>query len=164
MDKSPVGNKSRFKIYDIRCTVSCFYVKKKVDPVLTNGEFELVQEIHALDNFFRFSFELEKFPKKILQDFVRKDPVCLEMDTIRVSVSGHSNLLGNTFLISKKYKLTDLVIDEHVPKIKYYARNPFTQKNILKCIKWRELNYIEEGSEKKRVKTIEEIKNIIKNK
>jgi len=38
------------------------------------------------------------------------------------------------------------------------------KKNILKCIKWRELNYIEEVSEKKRVKTIEEIKNIIKNK
>ena len=110
-----VGNKSRFKVYDVRCIVHCFYLKNKKEPMLTNSEFEIVQEVHAIDNYFRFSFELEKFPRKILKDFITKDSTCLEIDSISVSVSGHSNILGNTFLISKKYKLTDLIIDEHVP-------------------------------------------------
>ncbi len=70
--------------------------------MLTNGEFEIVQEVHAIDNYFRFSFELGKFPRKILKDFITKDSTCLEIDSISVSVSGHSNILGNTFLISKK--------------------------------------------------------------
>lgn len=157
-----VGNKSRFKVHDVKCTVSCFYLKKKSEPLLTNSEFQIVQEVHTIDNYFRFSFELRKFPRKVLQDFVNKDTLCLEIDTISVSISGHSNILGNTFLISKKYKLTDLIIDEHVPQVKYSIKNPLTKKKIFEFIKWDELNRMEEVSEKKRVKTIDEIKDIIK--
>jgi hypothetical protein len=159
-----VGNKSRFKVYDVRCIVHCFYLKNKKEPMLTNSEFEIVQEVHAIDNYFRFSFELEKFPRKILKDFITKDSTCLEIDSISVSVSGHSNILGNTFLISKKYKLTDLIIDEHVPQVKYKVRNPFTKKKIWEFVRWDELNQVEEVGEKRRMKTIDEIKEIIKNK
>ena len=159
-----VGNKSRFKIHDVRCTVSCFYVKKNKEPLLTNSEFQVFQEVHSIHNYFRFSFELEKFPRKILYDFIEKDPVCLELDAINVSIRGHSNLLGNTFMISKKYKLSDLVIDEHVPQITYSIKNPLSGKKILDIIRWDELNRIEEVCEKKRIKTIKEIKKIIDNK
>ena len=159
-----VGNKSRFKIHDVRCTVSCFYVKKNKEPLLTNSEFQVFKEVHSIHNYFRFSFELEKFPRKILYDFIEKDPVCLELDAINVSIRGHSNLLGNTFMISKKYKLSDLVIDEHVPQITYSIKNPLSGKKILDIIRWDELNRIEEVCEKKRIKTIKEIKKIIDNK
>lgn len=156
-----VGNKSRFKIHDVKCTVSCSYIKKKA-PLLTNSEFQIIQEIHAIDNYFRFSFELNKFPRKILRDFIEKDPFCLEYDTINVSISGHSNLLGNTFLISRKYKLTDLIIDEHVPQVKYSIQNPITKKKMFEFMRWDELQKIEEVSEKKRVKTVNEIRELVK--
>lgn len=159
-----IGNKSRFKIHDVRCTVSCFYVKKKKEPMLTNSEFQVFQEVHSIHNYFRFSFELEEFPRKILYDFIEKDPVCLELDAINVSIRGHSNLMGNTFLISKKYKLSDLVIDEHVPQITYSIKNPLSGKKMFDIIRWDELKRIEEVCEKKRVKTIKEIKRIIENK
>lgn len=159
-----VENKSRFKVYDVQCIVHCFYLKNKKEPILTNGEFEIAQEVHVIDNYFRFSFELEKFPRKILKDFISKNSTCLEIDSITVSVSGHSNKLGNTFLISKKYKLTDLIIDEHVPQVKYKVRNPFTKKAKWEFVIWNKINQVEEVSEKKRMKTINEIKKIIKNK
>lgn len=41
-----------------------FLFKNKKEPMLTNSEFEIVQEVHAIDNYFRFSFELENFHEK----------------------------------------------------------------------------------------------------
>ena len=43
-------------------------------------------------------------------------------------------------------------------------RNPFTKKKIWEFVRWDELNQVEEVGEKRRMKTIDEIKEIIKNK
>lgn len=57
----------------------------------------MTQSIHSIDNYFRFSFDLKKFPRKILHDFIKKDPACLDLDTISIAISGNSNFLVNTF-------------------------------------------------------------------
>lgn len=155
-----VGNKNRFKIHDVRCTVSCCYLKSSTDSRLTNSDFQITEEVYSIDNFYRFSFPLKRFPRKILQDFLNKDPRCLEIDTIRVSVSGHSNMIGNAFLVSKKYKLSDLVIDEHMPDAKNAIKNPITKKKMFEFIRWDELFRIEEVGEDERQKTIDEIRQI----
>ena len=67
--------------------------------MLTNSEFEIVQEVHAIDNYFRFSFELEKFPRKILKDFITKDSTCLEIDSISVSAVSYTHLTLPTILL-----------------------------------------------------------------
>lgn len=160
-----VGNKSRHKIYEVQCVVSCVYLKYNDDPDKTNGEFQLVENIHAIANYYRFSFELEKFPKKMLEDFLDKNPRSLEVDTINISVSGHSKILGNSFLVTKKYKLTDLVIDEHTPSLteKHKINNPITKKP-WSYVKWNEFNKVEEVSESERAKTVDEIRKIIEKK
>ena len=160
-----VGNKSRHKIYEVQCVVSCVYLKYNNDSDKINGEFQLVENIHAIDNYYRFSFELEKFPKKMLEDFLDKNTRSLEADTISVSVSGHSKILGNSFLITKKYKLTDLIIDEHTPSLTetHKIKNLFTKKPWV-YIKWDEFNKVEEVSESEREKTVDEIRKIIEKK
>lgn len=158
-----VGNRNRSHIHNVCCTITCFYIKKK-EPMLTNGEFQSSQEIHRIQNFYRFSFDLKEFPRKVLKDFIDKDPVCYEIDSINVSISGHSNYLGNTFLVSKRYGLADIVFDEHVPNLKSSIKNPVTGNRLFQIVKWNELQRIEEVSEIKRNKTVNEIKAIIKEK
>jgi hypothetical protein len=156
-----VGNKSRFNLHNVCCTVTCYYLKNKKNPKLTNGEFQIRQEVHKLENYYRFSFDLKEFPSKILKDFIEKDPVCLEIDSINVSISGNANLLGNTFMVDRKYKLSDIVIDEHIPVLKNDIRTPFIGKKLYQIIKWKELDRTEEVSETKRNKIINEINTII---
>ena len=156
-----IGNKSRFKLHNVTCTISCFYSKKGKNPNYANGEFQLTQSVHSIDNYFRFSFDLKKFPRKILRDFITKEPACLNHDTINITISGHSNFIGNTFLITKSYKLFDIVIDEHIPQIKYAIKIPFFNKTFH-TNSWNELLRIKEASEKHRINTITEIKQLIK--
>lgn len=160
-----VGNKSRHRIYDVQCIVLCTYLKYNDDPDKTNGEFQLLENIYVVDNYYRFSFKLEYFPKKMLEDFLDKNLRSLEVDTISISVSGHSKILGNSFLVTKKYKLTDLVIDEHTPSLteKHKIKNPLT-KRPWSYVKWNEFNKVEEVSESERAKTVDEIRKIIEKK
>lgn len=159
-----VGNKSRMNLYDVCCTVTCHYLKKKNNPDMTNSEFQIKQEIHRLSNYYRFSFDLKEFPRKLLKDFIKKEPICLEIDAITVSISGKSNLLGSEFIVDRRYNLSEIVIDEHTPDLRYDLKNPFTGKKIYQFIKWKNLNSFEEVSESKRNKTINEINSIIENK
>lgn len=159
-----IGNKSKFNLHDVCCTVTCYYLKNKKNPNLTNGEFQIKQEIHMLENFYRFSFDLKEFPSKILKDYIQKDSACLEVDSINVSISGHSNLLGNKFIINKRYKLSEIVIDEHVPDLKYDIKNPLTNKRLYQVIRWKEIDNFKEVSEADRKRTINEIKVIIDSK
>ena len=92
-------------------------------------------------------------------------------ETIIVSITGNSNYIGNSFKISKKYTLSDIVYDEHEPKITKIKKNIFTGKElrnplngkIIKKIDWDELSKIVEVDEIGRRKSVKEIRYIIKN-
>ena len=163
-----IGNKSKFSIHNAVCTITCVYIKQ-TEPLLINSEITLRDERVSLENFYRFSFDLTKFPRQILKDMIEK-PEYFERDTILVCVTGSCNYLGNSFKLSRNYKLSDIVFDEHKPNIVSIRKNIITGKDItipfterkLKKIHWNEILKIVEVDENKRIATVEEIKNIIR--
>lgn len=136
-----VGNKSFYSLHSIRCIISCSYVKQEI-PLYMNTEFQSEQEIQQLHNYYRFSFDINKFPKKFLSDFLLKDDESIyrEHDSITVTLTGNANNLGNTFLVSKKYMLDDIIYDEHIPDLSTIVKNPFTGRVLFKRIKWNNLH------------------------
>lgn len=165
-----VGNKNKYNIHNAICSLTCSYIKQE-NPLLINSEFTLNEERILLENYYRFSFDLTRFPKQILKDIIEK-PKYYDKETIVVSIIGNCNYIGNTFKISREYKLSDIVFDEHTPIISSIRKNiftgndlvnPFTRKTI-KRVDWNELNRIVEADEIKRCISVNEIKYIIKNK
>lgn len=165
-----VGNKSKYNIHNVVCSLTCSYIKKE-NPLLINNEFVLTDERILLENYYRFSFDLSKFPKQILKDIIKK-PSYYDKETIVVSITGNCNYLGNSFKVSKKYKLSDIVYDEHVPIISKSIKNiftgkelinPFSKKAMIK-IDWEEFRRIIDADENQRSISVNEIRYIIKNK
>ena len=136
-----VGNKSHFDIHNVVCTITCAYIKQ-VEPLLINSEITLSDERVLLENFYRFSFDLTKFPRQLLKDMIEK-PEYFEQDTILVCITGNCNYIGNSFKIMRKYKLSDIVFDEHKPNIAFARKNIFTGKNLVNPFKQRKIKKIE---------------------
>lgn len=122
-----------------------------------------------LENYYRFSFDLTKFPRQILKDIIDK-PSYYDKETIVVSIAGNCNYIGNSFKVSHEYRLSDIVYDEHIPIISNTRKNiftgndltnPFTKKRIMR-IDWDELRKIVDLDEKQRRVSVNEIKYIIK--
>lgn len=156
-----IGNKSKFDIHNVECTITCFYVTQ-ISPLLTNGEFQVKKSQSIIGNYFRFSFEIKTFPIKLLEDFLSKEKGCYDKDTITVIITGNSNFLGNSFRVSHKYHLSDIVFDEHIiPNLNYEIKFPFTNKIIFHGTKWDEIKQIEDLDEESRKNTVNEIKQII---
>lgn len=124
-----IGNKNIYDIHNVLCSITCSYIKQE-NPLLINSEFTLKDERILLENFYRFSFDLTKFPKQILQDIIEK-PSYYDKDTIVVSISGNSNYIGNSFKLSRKYRLSDIVYDEHTPIIAHSKKNKITGKDLI---------------------------------
>ena len=164
-----VGNKSHFNIHNAICTVTCTYIKQ-TEPLLINSEITLSDERTVLENFYRFSFDLTKFPRQILKDILDK-PEYYDKDIISVCITGNCNYLGNSFRRIKKYKLSDIVFDEHIPHPSSVRKNIFTGKDLtypfsektIKKMHWDEITRVVEVDENKRNATVKEIKKIIRN-
>lgn len=165
-----IGNRNHYDIHNVVCAITCSYIKQE-NPLLINSEFTLADERISLENYYRFSFDLAKFPRQVLKDIIER-PTYFDEETIAVSITGNCNYIGNSFKIAKKYKLSDIVYDEHTPIISHIRKNklngnnlvnPFTKK-VIKRIDWSELKRIVEVDEDKRSATVKEIKYIIKKK
>lgn len=165
-----IGNRNNYSIHNAICSVTCSYIKQE-NPLLINSEFTLTDERISIENYYRFSFDLAKFPRQVLKDIIEK-PTYFDKETIVVSVAGNCNYIGNSFKVSKKYKLSDIIYDEHTPIITHVRKNkltgkdllnPFTHK-VIKKIDWSELKRIIEVDEDRRNASVNEIKYIIKKK
>ena len=150
-----IGNKSR-RIYDVKCTVRFTYVKEKKPYVLKNSEVELESSIKSLSNYHRFSFKLSKVPKKLLKDFLSKESVDYNEAVINIIISGHNNTSGGNFILAHAYKLTDIIIDKHVPNPKR-SFPAFAKKYKYERIYWPDVFRYEEVSEEERREIINEI-------
>lgn len=165
-----IGNRNHYVIHNAVCSVTCSYIKK-LYPLQINSEFTLTDERISLENFYRFSFDLAKFPRQVLKDIIEK-PIYLDKETIVVSITGNCNYLGNSFKVSKTYNLSEIVYDERTPDILHPRKNIFTGKNLvnpftkkdLERIDWKEIKRFTEVNEEKRNISVKEIKCIIKNK
>lgn len=164
-----VGNKSRYNINNVVGCITCSYIKQE-EPLLINSECTLKDERMVLENYYRFSFDLTQFPRQVLKDIIEK-PEYSSKETIVVSITGNCNYIGNSFKITKRYTLSDIVFDEHEPEILKKRKNiltgeelinPFNGKKIKK-IDWNEMHKIIEVDEDRRKKSVDEIRYIIKN-
>lgn len=147
-------NRNKFNVYNVKCTVIFRYVKKEI-PLLLNSETILESTHPIIQNYYRFSFDLKDFPRKVLSDYLDKNTTALKEDAITIFLTGNVNFGGNTFGISKKYKLSDVMIADHDIK-------DIKTKKIFKreVINWAKLETPLEIPEDKRTEIIEEIKKI----
>ncbi len=144
-----IGNKSKIKIHNISCTLSCYYIQEN-DPKKANGEFKMIKEQPSIDNYFRFSYELDNFPKKIIKDYIANNELGNKYDVIKIYLKGNTNTIGNNFLLEKTYKLKDIVIAENYIDLKYDFTNIFTGKPMFKKVKWKYIKKIENISKEQK--------------
>lgn len=164
-----IGNRNKYDIHNVECALTFSYIKQE-EPLLINSEFTLKEERILLQNYYRFSFDLTKFPRQVLKDIIYR-PKYYDKETITVSITGKCNYIGNSFKISRQYSLKDIVYDEHAPNITCKRINAFTEKDLINpftgkritYVKWDELNKYEEVGEIERNKSVNEIRYIIKN-
>ena len=112
---------------------------------------------YALSNYYRFSFELGRFPKKLLQDFLSKESFEYNEAIINIILSGHNNTSGGTFILEQKYKLSDIIIDKHIPNPKRSFPKSSTKRKF-EWIDWSDVFKYEEVSEEERQKITDEIR------
>jgi hypothetical protein len=167
-----IGNISGYNVYNVVGTIIFKYVKQQ-EPLITNNEYKIKDEKGTLEKYYRFSFPLEKFPMKFLQDIVNR-PNYEDDETIVLSISGNLGITGNFFTISKTYHISDIIYDssEFDGELKTPIRNIFTNKyltrpiehKIVKKVNWMKVFEVKECGEDDRVEMVEKIKNIIENK
>lgn len=163
-----LGNKSHFYIQNMTCTITCKYIKQ-VESILIVSEFTLSEKRTILDKFYRFSFDLTKFPRQILQDIIKKSED-YATGTISVCFTGTYNL-DKTFTQVVSYRLSDIVFDEHIPNPSSVRKNIFTgnvliapfSRRTIKKIDWNEITRVVEVDENSRTDIVKEIKKIIRN-
>lgn len=153
-----VGNPHKHMLFDVECWVSCSYLKEKGDVNKRNSEVILVQSIKRMKNYYRFSFKVTEFHKKFWQDYLERDIACVNEDYVSVIISGKSNTLGGTFIVEKRYKLPDVVIDLRNPEdyFKKAVINRFTGKKEV-LIDWDEFSKSVEAGKVERENVINEI-------
>lgn len=66
-------NRGKYKLYDVNCTVTCYYLKNDEGVNAINAEFSLTDSQPSIDNYYRFSFPVKKFPRKFLEDYLDKN-------------------------------------------------------------------------------------------
>lgn len=154
-----IGNPRKYKLFDVECCVNCSYVKEKGEVCSMNSEVMLVQTVKRINNYYRFSFEIDKIHKKFWQDFLNRDEKQIDEDNICVTISGRSNTLGGTFTVEKNYGLLDIGVDLRNPEgyFKQVLRNNRTGK-IKTRIDWRKFSRFIEAGENERARVIAEIR------
>jgi len=158
-----VLNKSRKKLENVQCHISCVYVN--LDHKSINAEYHNVQDVVYINNFFRFSFPIELLPHKLLRDVLSQDPYCCKNDAITITVSGEYGSLKSPFKIEKRYRLKDIVI-VNSKDLKYTEEyyNVLTRKSYSK-IRWDVLErWPDSISEGERSGVIKDIGDISKEK
>lgn len=163
-----IANKSRSNLSNVTCSL-IFSYRKQIEPRQIVSDTVLRDDRLVLENYYRFSFPLIDFPREILLR-IAEGNYGID-DSITVHIVGSSNSIGNIFQVERKYKLSDIVFDEHAPNATIYFKNPITGERIklpfanmeLKYIDWKEVIRIEEADEEQRERSIYEIKTIVEN-
>lgn len=155
-----LGNRNKNIIYDAECILQLIYKPEE-------GRRKIVdktEKVFFIENYYRFSFPLEsKVPNGIIGHLVenmKKD--ARHDDEINVSIRGYFIAKGNTFLISKKYRLEDIIIakNDH-SNIEKDIKIPILGKTV-RYIDWKAINQYEEVSEEERKQIIAEMEDIIR--
>lgn len=157
-----IGNPGKYWIYDVKCSVNCTYLKQNRNIEQRNSETYLKQNIEFIQNYFRFSFEVNNFPKKFWKHFLERKEEYVNNDFLIVTIMGKTNGLGGYFRVCKKYSIQDIIIDVHDPEKSFIkkVRNIFNGEEKTK-IDWKVFPKCIEAGEDERQGIINEIRNYI---
>lgn len=156
-----IGNKSRTKIRNAVCTLSCSYVKDN-DGSKTNSEFNTAMLQPTIDNYYRFSCKLTDLPQPLLKHYFENNDTGLEHDVIKITLSGNMNTFGNNFLVEQKYKISDIVIGENYvgPELKCSSESRIINRIIRNRIDWKKLQKIKPMEQEEKESILAEIEKI----
>ena len=158
-----IGNPGKRELLDVKCTLHCTYLKHIGEIERRNGETYLNYTVDSIQNYFRFSFDVNSLPKKFWQHYIEKDEKYINKDFLIIAIMGKTDGLGGYFRVTKRYSLQDIIVDLHEPE-KYFkkkTKNIFTSKEKIK-IDWKEFPKCIEAGEKDRHNIILEIHNYVK--
>lgn len=155
-----IGNPNKKWLYDIKCSINCIYLKHDEDIVQRNGETYLSKSVEFVQNYYRFSFNIEDFPKTFWQQYLEKNEKYVDNDFLVITIMGKINGLGGYFRINKRYNIQDIIVDIHEPekRFKKKVKNIFTMEEKYK-IDWKEFPRCIEAGELERQSIIKEIHN-----
>lgn len=159
-----VGNPGKRLLLDVKCNVHCTYLKYGGEYKKKNNEIYLNQTIEFLDNYYRFSFEISKFPKIFWQHYLERREEYIEDDILTVTIAGKTDGLGGCFRVAKQYSIKDIIVDVHEPE-KYFKKTTKSFLGTKKKIKfdWKKFPMFIEAGENERSNIIEEIKKYVGN-
>lgn len=175
-----IGNKNKHLLYNVKCYLDCVYIKtinyatddcKYCDIKIDEDGLLEKNTIHcniarkkttSIDNFYRFSANIKKVPKKFIEDFLSKTQEACKIDAIKVTVSGKTNFLGGNFHKQKKYSLNDIIISSNDPVCEFMNIKKTITGKSKKVFDWSKFGEMSESGENDRKKIIGIIKKIIK--
>lgn len=154
-----IGNPGKRELLDVKCSLHCTYLKQVGEIEQRNSETYLNQTVDSIQNYFRFSFDINNLPKIFWQHYLERKEDYVNKDFLVVAIMGKTDGLGGYFRSIKKYSIQDIIVDNHEPE-KYFkkkVKNIFTSKEIVK-IDWKEFPRCIEVGEDERREIINEIK------
>ena len=131
-----VGNKTNNEMYDITCQLIYSYINDLGERC---SDIQLKKDSHFIDNYYRFSFAYDEFPKILWKRYLYKRD--LNEDYLIVIIKGTYCDLGGTFYSKKRYFLQDVIIGENAKAEdfnvikKYNKKKTFDWKAFKKCYK-----------------------------
>lgn len=138
-----IGNPERKWLYHVCCTMNCIYSKDSDNVscvnnrVPTNNETYLHQDVEIFQNYYRFSFDVDRIPKtfwdnyskwidanpsissgnerpiilkSVLQVLFKKKPKDNPKDALIVMIEGKTKGLNGDFRVIKRYGFQDIVV------------------------------------------------------
>lgn len=153
-----IANKNTSKLYDLNCQLIYFYYKNLNNTYTRNGETKFSQTIPYIEKTFRFSFELNKFPKTFLESVLDKNEVN-QNGKISILIFGKFGKFGDSFMVEKDYFLKDIEFAKDSKLLYEYIVENQKIKRTKIC--YPNLNELIYYSEDDRTKIVNEIKEYI---
>lgn len=156
-----IGSKRANTLHNVNCRLSCAYVVKKSETgeLLKNSEFNMIETIGSIKNYYRFSFHLDELPVGLLSNYLTKSEESMQKDVVTITLFGKTTDLNREFYISKDYQLSDIIISNQTsPEKNFVKKNYFTKSTR---VNWRKFVEVHEDGEEMRRCVINDIEKII---
>lgn len=153
-----VANRHRHKLYDVTCRLLYSYYKPQYDGY--NRETGLTDQTPYIDKTYRFSYEIERFPTTFLKTYLYKEAVNYLNDEILVIISGRYGVIGDPFIVERRYRFEDIELVKDTMPLYGYKR---TDSGLLEKTKidYSRLDRILPYTEDERTEINQYIKTVI---
>lgn len=149
-----IGNKTLRVIHEVNCTVCFSYIvgKKTGNRDCTN---KIEQDVMTIENYNRFSFDLDKLPYEVLKRFLDKNTDALKDVLISVYIRGNFTKFGKPFLLCHQYSLRDVCIV--TGDLEYETSIGRFKKVLWNAVRMKKLDIVDENEKAKMIDDIRKI-------